>query len=279
MALDALREQVARELIRIPDEWLWDFVWLKNSRQFEWTIETNLSLEEHESKQRQLNQAAFSIQTVVGCRRVDTSPCFTEVWIKGEPQSRATLYLTAAECQAEINAVTPGTVPKFASLFFDGTQYRHSFIFTVPTKDLLWESRSMSTADMFQAHWDRLVGKGWRPVLVNIDKQTGKELFRGLWYDDGVPFRYDADLTPDEFQAALSSQPAGWRPGSVDAYNEAGERRYAVVWINDGSPSEWIASTAVSTRDVQAEIDRQRKAGYYPVVIHADPAPVCATAP
>lgn len=256
-----------------PADWLWDFVWLKSSPSREWRFETNLTIEEHKARDQEHGAAGFNAQSVIGYRRADGTACFSGVWIKGIPPATSKINLTGTETQAFLKALPTGAQPSYASVFFDGVQHRQSFILTRPAGKFAWECRWAASAAAFQPLWDRAIADGRRPVVVQIDKQPGKEIHRGLWHEGGVEFRFDAALTLTEFQAALKSQDQGWRPGSVDAYNEAGERRYAVIWIHNDEAIEWTASTVVPTRDVPAEVERHRIAGYYPTVIHSDPTP------
>ncbi len=121
----------------------------------------------------------------------------------------------------------------------------------------------------FQERFDELVGKGFRPYV--IDGWEGQETFIAAVFRPigSVPWRVRHGMTAASYQADFDAAVReGWRLTNVTSYMKKVDGdwypRYAAIWeLSPGPP--WVAYHGLSRAEHQLKIDELSAKGYTPI--------------
>ncbi len=142
--------------------------------------------------------------------------------------------LTAAQYQAAFNEFTSqGYVLDWVSGYFDGGQDLYAAIWRKKPSAPAWEARHGLTSAQYQAFFNDVTGKGFKPVVVCGYSNGAQDLYAAIFHKIQNAPAWEArhGLTPAQYQTTfdqLVSQ--GYRLELVNGYSFSGQDRIAAIW-------------------------------------------------
>jgi Bacterial tandem repeat domain 1 len=187
---------------------------------------------------------------------------------RGGPAFVARHGLTSAGYQAEFDTlVSEGFRPTVVSGYGAGGSERFAAIFEKKGGPE-FVARHGLTSGAYQAEFDRLVGQGFRPVLVNGYNAGVGDRFAAIFEKrSGGAFVARHGLTSAAYQAEFDSLVGqGFRPTVVSCYDAGGEH-FAAIFEKKGGPA-FVARHGLTSAAYQAEFDKLLGQGFRPVLVN-----------
>jgi CubicO group peptidase (beta-lactamase class C family) len=172
--------------------------------------------------------------------------------------------LTSARYQAEFDTwVRAGYRLTSVSGYDQGGSARYAAIWRKASGPA-WQARHGLTSAQYQATFDDLRARGYRPIVVNGYEVAGTVRYAAIFIQDSsVAWVARHGLTSAQYQAqsdALVAQ--GYRLRHVSGYSSGGAARYAAVWERRSGPA-WRAFHGLESERYQALFDAMVAQGYH----------------
>jgi Polyglycine hydrolase-like, structural repeat len=116
----------------------------------------------------------------------------------------------------------------------------------------------------YQTHFDTIVSKGYRLVLVNGYTVNGSDQYVAVWDNaPSPPWVARHGMTAIDLQTTFNTLVAlGYRSTHLCGYDVHGEAHYAAIWVKRSGPL-WSAWAGMTERMFQERIDVLRAHGYH----------------
>jgi hypothetical protein len=160
-------------------------------------------------------------------------------------------------CLTYVSGYTINGDPRFAAIWDQGA-----------TSD--WIARYGMTATEYQGQFNSLVGKGFRPRLVNGYTVAGDARYAAIWDKSGGPaWVARHDLTSSEYQNAFNTfSSQGYRLKHVSGYAQGDQARYAALWEKSATNTTWAAHHGMTSSNYQKLSDKYVGTGFRTVHVN-----------
>lgn len=147
--------------------------------------------------------------------------------------------------------------PRFAAIWDQGA-----------TSD--WVARHGMTGAEYQGQFDALVGKGFRPRLVNGYTVAGDARYTAIWDKSAGPaWIARHGLTSSEYQSAFGTFfSQGYRLTHVGGYAQGNQALYAALWEKSATNITWVAHHGMTSSDYQGLSDKYVGKGFRTVHVN-----------
>jgi uncharacterized protein (UPF0297 family) len=180
--------------------------------------------------------------------------------------------LTSAQYQTVFDDLVPkGYRPVILSGYnISGSDHYLCVFENSPAKGA-WVARHGLNGEQYQAVFNDLTPKGYRPVVLNAYTVNGQERYMGVWEqssDAGWVARHG--LNGAQYQAVFDDLvPKGYRPVILSGYNINGSDRYLCVFDQSPAKGAWVARHGLNGEQYQAVFNDLTPAtkGYRPVIL------------
>src|SRR5262249_16887309 len=124
-----------------------------------------------------------------------------------------------------------------------------------------WEARHGLTSAEFQAVYNDLTPKDYRPIWISGYAVGGETRYAGIWVKGGKgTWEARHDLSTAQYQKTVDKLKAkGYRVSRVSGYTVGGKERYAAVWVKGGKKKKggaWEARHGLSNEKYQKVVDK-----------------------
>ena len=132
-----------------------------------------------------------------------------------------------------------------------------------------WVARHGLSGAQYQAVFDDLVPKGYRPVILSGYTVNGEDRYIGVWEQSaGAAWVARHGLSGAQYQAVVDDLvPKGYRPVILSGYNLNGSDRYLCVFEQSPAKGAWVARHGLSGEQYQAVFNDVTPKGYRPVIL------------
>ncbi|MBW4491220.1 MAG: matrixin family metalloprotease, partial [Trichocoleus desertorum ATA4-8-CV12] len=105
-----------------------------------------------------------------------------------------------------------------------------------------WVARHGLTSAQYQAVFEELAAKGYRPTILSGYSMNGQDFYLGVWEQSGgATWVARHGLTSAQYQAVFEELAAkGYRPTILSGYSMNGQDFYLGVWEQSGGAT-WVA--------------------------------------
>jgi len=119
------------------------------------------------------------------------------------------------------------------------------------------------TSSQYQTEFNRLVGQGYRLVLVDGYGQGDATRYAAIWEKRQTPaWQARHGLTSSQYQEEFDRLVGeGYRLVHVSGYGQGNATRYAAIWDKSSGPA-WQARHGLTADQYQEEFDRLVGQGY-----------------
>lgn len=176
--------------------------------------------------------------------------------------------LDSAQYQAVFNdLVSQGFQPTILNGYSINGQDRYICVFE-QTPSVPWVARHGLTGAQYQAVFDDLVPKGYRPTILSAYNVGGEDRYLGVWKQiGGGAWVARHGLNGAQYQAVFDDLvPKGYRPTILSGYNIGGEDRYVCAFEQKGGGA-WVARHGLNGAQYQAVFDDLVPKGYRPTIL------------
>lgn len=137
-----------------------------------------------------------------------------------------------------------------------------------PTK-AAWVSRHGLNNAQYQAVFDDLIPKGYRPIALSGYSVNGQDRYMGIWEKStGAPAVARHSLNGAQYQALFNDLvPKGYRPVILSGYSVNGQDRYLCVFEQSPAKGAWVAHHGLNSTQYQAVFNDLTPKGYRPVIL------------
>ena len=131
-----------------------------------------------------------------------------------------------------------------------------------------WVARHGLSGQQYQAVFDDLVPKGYRPTILNGYTINGQERYLCMFEQKGGGIWVARHgLSGQQYQALFDGLvPKGYRPTILSGYTVNGQDRYLCMFEQKGGGA-WVARHGLSSQQYQAVFDDLVPKGYRPVIL------------
>ncbi|MEV1001846.1 serine hydrolase [Nonomuraea sp. NPDC050202] len=235
---------------------------------FAWVARHDLTAEQFQAEWDRLAGLGYRPTHVDGYT-VGGQARYAGIWEQAPgPPLIAKHGLTSAQYQAEFTRVTGlGYRPVVVSGYEIGGQAHFAAIWE-QTGGPPWVARHDLTSAQYQAEFDRLLGLGYRLVLVDGYQVGGQARFAAIWEQTAGPAWVGRhNLTAAQYQAEFTSLTnQGYRPVHVSGYMVGGTELFAAIFAHGDGPV-WSARHGLDSAAYQAAFDDHLRRGYRPVKV------------
>ena len=132
-----------------------------------------------------------------------------------------------------------------------------------------WVARHGLTGAQYQAVFDDLTPKGYRPLILNGYSVNGQDRYLGVWQQStGPAWVARHGLTSAQYQAVFDDLTSkGYRPTLLSGYSLAGSDRYLGVFERSPAGGAWVARHGLTGAQYQAVFDDLTSKGYRPTIL------------
>jgi hypothetical protein len=132
-----------------------------------------------------------------------------------------------------------------------------------------WVARHGLTGAQYQALFDDLTPKGYRPTILGGYSVNGQDRYIGVWQQStGAAWVARHGLTGAQYQALFDDlTPKGYRPTILSGYSIAGSDRYLCVFEQSPANGVWVARHGLTGAQYQAVFDDLTPKGYRPTIL------------
>ncbi|WP_139488400.1 serine hydrolase [Brevibacillus dissolubilis] len=209
----------------------YDAVW-EQSPGPAWQARHGLSAAEHQALFNDLTRQGYRPVRVSGYE-VGGQARYASIWHKTDgPPFRARHGLTAAELQAEYDALTPqGYHPVDVSGYSVGGQPRFAAIWE-KSPIAGWVARHGLSPSEYQAQFNQWANEGYILLRVSGYEVGGQNFYTAIWIQGPALTWFSRHgLTDAEYQADFNAMVArGFRLVKVSGYPLRGTARHAAIW-------------------------------------------------
>ena len=173
-----------------------------------------------------------------------------------------------AAYQAVFNdLVSQGFQPTILNGYSINGQDRYICVFE-QTPSVPWVARHGLTGAQYQAVFDDLVPKGYRPTILSAYNVGDEDRYLGVWKQiGGGAWVARHGLNGAQYQAVFDDLvPKGYRPTILSGYNIGGEDRYVCAFEQKGGGA-WVARHGLNGAQYQAVFDDLVPKGYRPTIL------------
>jgi len=209
-------------------------LWIKNATPPAWQARHGLTAADYQATFNQLTAAGFH-PTLVNGYATPNGPRFACIFTNGPTGAWVARHgLTAAQYQAAFNdLVGQGYMLDWVSGYFDGQQDLYAAIWRKQANTPAWEARHGLTADDYQAYFNDVVGRGFKPAVVCGYSDGSRDRYAAIFRKTANTPAWQArhGLTPDQYQTTFDQLIAqGYRLELVNGYTVNGRDRLAGIW-------------------------------------------------
>ncbi|MEZ4888586.1 MAG: M12 family metallopeptidase [Chitinophagales bacterium] len=230
-----------------------------------WVSHHGMTSAEYQKKFNQYVGESKMTLTHISGYNVNGTDYYAAIWEKqsNPPQWVARHGMTSAQYQAEFDKWTKqGYRPTTVSGYSVGNSARYAAIFRkVPGGS--WVARHGLTSAQYQAEFNKWTKDGYRPVVLSGYGVNGTDYYAVVFEKtSGGAWVARHGLTSAQYQAEFNKWTKdGYRPVNVSGYYANGSDRYAVIFEKT-SGGAWIARHGLTSRQYQAEFNKNSQAGY-----------------
>jgi hypothetical protein len=213
---------------------LYAALWLKTASAPLWQARHGLTAVEYQTTFNQLTGEGYHPVLVNGYTTA-AGPRFACIFQQGPTGPWVARHgLTAAQYQTAFNDFTSqGYVLDWVSGYFDGAQDLYAAIWSKQPGAPAWEARHGLTSGQYQAFFNDVTGRGYKPVVVCGYSSGAQDLYAAIFRKITNSPAWEArhGLTPAQYQTTLDQLVGqGYRLELVNGYSVAGQDRIAAVW-------------------------------------------------
>jgi hypothetical protein len=123
-------------------------------------------------------------------------------------------------------------------------------------------ARHGQTGAQYQATFDDLVAKGFRPVCISVGRDGATARYASIFHKAGGDWIARHGLTAAQYQAFVDEwAPRGYRPRSLSAATVGGTTLFACIYEKGGS-GDWVARHGLTAAQYQAEFNNWTAKGF-----------------
>jgi hypothetical protein len=213
---------------------LYAALWVKTAPSPTWQAHHGLTAGEYQTTFDQLTSQGYAPVLANGYGSTG-GPRFACIFQKGVPGAFVARHnLTSAQYQAEFTQLTStGYVIDWVSGYYDGSQDLYAAIWRKESSAPAWQARHGLTSAEYQAVFDEVTAKGYKPVVVCGYSDGSQDRYAAIFRQlTGAPaWQARHGLTPAQYQTTFDGLVAqGYRLELVNGYSVSGQDRIAAIW-------------------------------------------------
>ncbi len=213
---------------------LYAALWVKTASQSTWQARHGLTATEYQSTFDQLTADGYHPVLVNGYA-TQGGPRFASIFHKSATGPWVARHnLSATQYQAAFNDFTSqGYTLDWVSGYFNGSQELYAAIWRKLLKAPAWEARHGLTSIQYQAFFDDIVGRGYKPVVVCGYNDGSTDRYAAIFHKiaNAPDWQARHGLTPAHYQTTLDKLVGqGYRLELVNGYTVGTQDRIASIW-------------------------------------------------
>jgi serine/threonine protein kinase len=209
-------------------------LWVKTASPLTWQARSQLTADDYQATFNELTSRGFSPVLVNGYTTPD-GPRFVCIFQQGRTEPCVARHnMTGAQYQAAFDEFTrKGFTLEWVSGYYDGIQDLYAAIWRKLPHAPAWQARHGLTSNQYQAFFDEMVDKGYKPVVVSGYSDGTRDCYAAIFRKiaNAPAWQERTGLSSAQYQVAFDELVGqGYRLELVCGYSVAGQDRFAAIW-------------------------------------------------